>query len=77
VPVIRLDVFQVCAREYRGDSVDLECTARVDRRDAGVGKRAAQDLAVEHARHLHVPDVLRLTGELLAAVLAWPRGADL
>ena len=39
--------------------------------------RAAQDLAVQHPRHLHVADVLRLAAQLLGGVLARARDADL
>ena len=50
---------------------------RVDRDDAPVRDRAAQHLPVQHARHEHVADELRLPAELLAGVAARCGAADL
>ena len=77
VSVVGLDVVQVRAGQDRGDAFELERGARVERLDQRVRDGTAQHLAVQHARDLHVAHVLRLAGELLAPVLAWPRDADL
>ena len=48
----------------------------IDRPDAGMGVRAAQDHAVQHARRAHVGAVLRLAGDFLDTVGTPGPGAD-
>ena len=42
----------------------------IDRLDVGVGDRAAQDRAVQHARHVHVVDVVALATQEASVFLA-------
>ena len=55
------------------DGVDLRVLERgggVDRHDPGVGERAAQDRAVQHARQLHVVDERALAADEARVLLA-------
>ena len=75
--VIGLDVVEVGGGEDRGHPLHRERRGGVDGEDPRMRVRAAQDLAVEHPRHLHVTDVLGLAAQLLGGVLARARDADL
>src|SRR6266849_3836546 len=51
--------------------------ARVDRFDAGVGDRAAEDLAVQHAGEPHGVGIFGASGHLLARLEPRQRASDL
>jgi hypothetical protein len=77
VPVVRIDVTEIDTGEYADDAGHPRGLGRVDRDDAAMRDRAPQDTAVQHSRHEHVADELRLAAQLLARVTARARHADL
>jgi hypothetical protein len=77
VPVVGVDVGEVGSGQHADDARDLLRGRGVDRDDAPVRDRAAQDLAVQHPRHDQVADEVRLPARLLARVAARHRAADL
>ncbi len=77
VPVVRVDVLQVPAGENTDNAGDAFRRRRVDRDDAAMRDWAPQDPPVQHPRHDHVADELRLPAKLLLRVAARFRGADL
>ena len=61
---------EVGTREHRDHAGHGQRSRNVDARDARVGQRAAQDAAVQHARHDHVARELRRAGHLIEVVAA-------
>ena len=65
--VVRLDAFvveKIVARNHRHDAGNFECLGRIDRLDARMRHRAAQNFSVAHPGHNHVRQILSPAGHL-------------
>src|SRR5262249_59520204 len=73
---LRIRVVEVARGQDAADAAQGARLLDVDRANARVGVRAAQDLRVEHARQLQVADVARAAGHLVRALAALQALAD-
>ena len=69
-PVQVAGLFQILAGDHRQHAGDLQRLAGVDLEDFCVGVRAAHDIHIQHARQLHIVDIVALALDKARVFLA-------